>query len=93
MALPPPLYLFVRDRLAKADVVYVDDRNQDGGVIRDDAEMEETERLTKNGFLFDPFNDTEPVVRVDDLVADLECHVSPVAGRLVGPVSCREQHL
>jgi hypothetical protein len=43
--------------------------------------MKEAERLTENGFLFHPLHDAEPMVWVDDLVADLECHVSPVAGR------------
>jgi hypothetical protein len=38
----------------------------------------------KNGFFFDPFDDAESVVRVDDLVADLECHVSPAAAIVGG---------
>ena len=42
--------------------------------------MEKPAGGTKNCFLFDPFDDTETMVRVDDLVADLEIHVSPVAG-------------
>jgi hypothetical protein len=44
--------------------------------------MKKPECLAQNSLLFDPFNDAKPVVRVDDLVADLECHVSPGAGRL-----------
>jgi hypothetical protein len=32
------------------------------------------------------------MIRVDDLVTKLECHVSPVAGRLVVAVLRREQH-
>ena len=87
------LDFFVADRLAQADAVDVGDGHEHRGVVRDDAEVKEPAGRTKNGFFFDPFDDTEPVVRVDDLVADLECHVSPVAGRLVvGPVLCREQH-
>jgi hypothetical protein len=46
--------------------------------------VKKTARRTENSFFFDAFNDTEPMVRVDDLVADLECHVSPVAGRRMG---------
>jgi hypothetical protein len=54
--------------------------------------VKETARGAQNSFFFDPFDDAESVVRVDDLVADLECHVSPVEGRLVGPVRAGKQH-
>jgi len=73
--------LVVGDGLAKADAVDVGDGNQHGRVVRHDAQVKESARSAKNGFLFDAFNDAEPMVRVDDLVADLECHVSLVAGR------------
>src|ERR1051325_1198971 len=76
--------LFVGDRLAKADAVNVCNGNQHGRVVGHDAQVKKTARRTENSFFFDAFNDTEPMVRVDDLVADLECHVSPVAGRRMG---------
>jgi hypothetical protein len=54
--------------------------------------MKETAGSTQNSFLFDPFDDAETMVRVDDLVADLECHVSPVAGSVVeGPDVARDR--
>src|SRR5688572_9456278 len=75
-----PIDLIVGDFLAKSDAVNVGDRHQHRRVVRDDAQVEKTAGSTKNSFLFDPFDDTETMVRVDDLVAELECHVSPVAG-------------
>jgi hypothetical protein len=87
------LDLFVRDCLAKADAIDVGDGHQHRRVVRHDAQVKEAAGGAKNGFFFDAFDDTEPMVRVDDLVADLECHVSPVAGRRVeGPASSRELH-
>ena len=88
-----PLNFLVGDGLAKADAVDVCHRNEHRRVVGDDAQVEKSAGGTQDGFFFDTFDDTEPVIRVDDLVADLESHVSPVAGRLVaGPNSCREQH-
>ena len=85
--------LVVGDGFPEPYTVNVRDGNQHGRVIGNDTQMKEAACGTKNGFFFDPFDDTEPVVRVDDLVADLECHVSPVAGRLVvGPDARRVLH-
>jgi len=44
--------------------------------------VEEPAGRAKNRLFFNSFNDTEPMVRVNDLVSDLECHVSlvPVGG-------------
>jgi hypothetical protein len=39
--------------------------------------MVEAARGTENGFGFDALNDAESVVWVNDLVTDLECHISP----------------
>ena len=69
--------LFVRDGLAKTDAVDVGDGHEHRRIVGDDAQMKEAAGSSENGFFFDAFNDTEPMVRVDDLVADLECHVSP----------------
>ena len=76
-----PLHLFVVNRLPQADAVHVRDRHEHSCVIADDSEMEESTRRTENGLLFDPFNNPETMVRVDDLVTNLECHASPVAGK------------
>jgi hypothetical protein len=40
--------------------------------------MIKTARRAGDGLLFDPFDDTETVIRVNDLVADRKCHESPV---------------
>src|SRR3954463_329127 len=77
-----PLDLFVRNGLAKADVVDVGDGNEHGRVVCHDPQVKKSAGSTKNCLFFNAFDDTEPVVRVYDLVADLKCHVSPVAGRL-----------
>jgi hypothetical protein len=45
--------------------------------------MKESASGSEDGFLLNPFDDAEPMIRVDDLVTKLECHVSPVAGRLI----------
>jgi hypothetical protein len=44
--------------------------------------MKEAAGCTKDCFLFDAFDYPESVIGVDDLVADLECHISLVAGRV-----------
>ena len=77
-----PFDFFIGDGLAQADVVDVGDGDEHGRVIRHDPQVKETAGGAQNCFFFNAFDDTEPVVRVDDLVADLKCHVSPVAGRL-----------
>jgi len=41
------------------------------------AELIEAARRAHDGFGLDALNDAEPVVRVNDLVANLECHVTP----------------
>ena len=75
-----PLDLFVGDGLSQTDVVDVGDRHEHRRVVRHDPQMKEAAGCTENGFLFNPFDDAESMVRVDDLVTDLECHVSPVEG-------------
>ena len=76
------LDFLVRDRLAKSDAIDIGDGHQHRRVIGNYSKMKKSAGRSKNGFFFDAFYDAEPVVRVDDLVADLECHISPVAGRL-----------
>mgnify|MGYP003350153633 CR=1 FL=1 len=70
----------VLDRLAETHAVDVGDRHEHRRVIADDAKVKETAGGTQDGLLFDPFDDPETMVRVDDLVTNLECHASPVAG-------------
>ena len=40
----------------------------------------------EDGLLFDAFNDAETMIRVNDLVTSLECHVSPVREECVRPL-------
>ena len=68
----------VLDGLAQADAVNVGDRHQHCRVVRDDPQVEEPAGRSQNGFFFDSFYDAEPMIRVNDLVSDLECHVSLV---------------
>jgi hypothetical protein len=49
--------------------------------------MEEPARRSQDGFFFDAFNDTEPMIWVDDLVANLECHMALVRKVCMGAVS------
>jgi hypothetical protein len=70
---------FIADGFPQPDVVDVRNRHEYGRVVRDYSEMEESTRGTQNSFFFDAFDDAEPMIRVDDLVTELECHVSPVA--------------
>jgi len=76
------IHFGIVDGLAEADAVYVRNRHQHGGVVCDDPQVEEPASRPENRLLFNTFNDAEPVVRVNDLVSDLECHVSLVLGRL-----------
>src|SRR5205807_2066771 len=52
-----------------------------GRVIRNDPQMIEPARCSENGLFFDALDDPEPMVRVNDLVADFECHESPCRKR------------
>jgi hypothetical protein len=72
--------LLIADRLPKTNVVNVRDGHEHRRVVRHDPQMEEAAGGAKNSLLFDTFNDAESMVRVDDLVTELECHVSPVEG-------------
>ena len=72
-----PLDFFVGDGAAEADAVDVAHRNEHGGVVRDDSQMVETAGGAENGFVFDPLDDAETMIRVNDLVADFKCHGSP----------------
>ncbi len=72
----------VANRAAQADAVGVPDRHEHHRLVRRNAERVEPARSAEDGFLFDALDDAETVIRVDDLVTDLECHVSPVRGRV-----------
>ena len=74
------LDLFVGDGLPQTDVVDVGDGHEHRRVVRHDPQMKKAAGGAKNGFFFDTFNDAESMIRVDDLVTELECHVSPVEG-------------
>ena len=51
--------------------------DEDGGVIGHHAELIKPASSSEDRLGLDPLNHTEPMVRVDDLIADLKCHVAP----------------
>ena len=67
----------VADRAAEADAVDVIDRNEHGRFVRDHSEMIKTARCAENCFRLDALNDAKPMIWVNDLVTNLECHASP----------------
>ena len=64
--------LFVTNCTTQSDVVDVDYWNEHGGLVREDAKMEEPTRGTKNRFFFNLLYNAQTVVRVNDLVANLK---------------------
>jgi hypothetical protein len=83
-ALKEPLDLRVADSAPKAYAIDVIERDEYCRLVRDNTEVIKTTGGTENRLFFDPRYDAEPLVGVDDLVADLECHVgSPYLGGLV----------
>ena len=82
------LWIFVAShRGPQADAFDVVDGHQHGGVVRHHAQLVEPAGRPEDGLRFDPLDDAEPMIRVNDLVTDLKCHVSPVLdtrGRVTG---------
>jgi hypothetical protein len=74
------LDFFIGDGLPQTNIVDIRDGHEHRRIVRHDTQMKEAAGGTENCFLFDPFNDAESMIRVDDLVTELECHVSPVEG-------------
>src|SRR5207248_3529623 len=72
-----PLDFLVGDGAAKADAVDVAHRHEHGRVVCDDAEMKEAAGGTKNGLVLDALDDTQTMIRVNDLITDLKRHGSP----------------
>ena len=72
-----PFDFFIRNGAPQADAVDIRERNEYGRFVGDDAKMIETASGAENGFFFDALDDPETMIRVDDLVADFECHGSP----------------
>ena len=66
LALPP-----------QPDSVHIRDGNEHGGFVGHNPKMVETAGRSENSLILDPFHDSEPMIRVDDLVADFKCHESP----------------
>src|SRR5690606_27082883 len=73
-----PLDVGVRDRTTQADFGRVRHRHQNRRLVGENPKMVEPARGTEDGLFFDALDYTETMIRVNDLVADLECHVSPV---------------
>jgi hypothetical protein len=62
---------------AQTDAVHVGHRNEHHRFVRNDAQVVETARGAHDCLRLDAFDDAEPVIRVNDLVSDVECHVTP----------------
>ena len=71
-----PLDFVVGDGAPQADAVDVVDRHEHRRLVRH-PELIEPAGRAHDGLGLDAFDHTEPMIRVDDLVADLKCHVSP----------------
>ena len=69
--------LVVGDRAAQAYSIDVVDGHEHRRLIRDHAQVVKTAGGSEDCFGFDALNDAESVVRVNDLVTDLKCHMSP----------------
>src|SRR5262245_28537781 len=74
--------LFVANRAREPDAVHIDHGNEDRVVVGDNAQIVKTAGRAENRLFFDTFDDTQTMIRVDDLVADLKCHGSP-SGRAI----------
>src|SRR5262245_54503872 len=72
-----PVNLLVADCAPEADAIDVVHRHQHGGLVRDHAQVIETAGRSENSFRFDALHNAETVIRVNDLVTNLECHTSP----------------
>jgi hypothetical protein len=72
-----PFDFLVVDRAPEAHAVDVVDRHEHRGFVGNHAQVVEAAGGAEYGFGFDALNDAESVVRVNDLVTDLKCHVSP----------------
>jgi hypothetical protein len=79
-----PFDLFVADGAPKPHPVDVVQRNEHSRFVRNHLEMVEPAGGAEDGFGFDALNDAESVVWVNDLVTNLECHVSPTEVRWLG---------
>ena len=75
---------------SRADAVRVADRHEHHRLVRGNTKRVEPAGSAEDGFFFDSLDDAETVIRVDDLVTDLECHVSPVLGRVLSG-GCRSR--
>src|SRR5262245_3684434 len=71
------LDFLVADGSPQPDTVNIGDRHEHGRFVCYDAKVIEAAGRSKNGFLFDSFDNAQTMVRVDDLVSDLKCHGSP----------------
>jgi hypothetical protein len=71
-----PLDLVVADRSPQADAVDVVHRDKHRRLVRH-PELVETASSPHDGLGLDTLDDPQTMIRVDDLVSDLECHVSP----------------
>src|SRR5881397_296993 len=75
------LDFFVGNRAAQADAVDVAQWNEDDRLVGDDAQMIKATSGAENSFFFDPFDDPETMIRVNDLVSDFKRHGSPCVER------------
>src|SRR5687768_11079149 len=75
-----PFHLFVGDRAPQADVIHVGDRYEHRCLVGNDAKMEKAAGRAEDRFLLDLFDDTETMVWVNDLVANLKGIVCLASG-------------
>ncbi len=75
------LHFEVANRPPQPDAIDVVHGNKNSCFIGH-AQLVKAARRAQNRLRLDPLDDTEPMIRVDDLVANLECHVTPDEGRL-----------
>jgi hypothetical protein len=72
-----PFDLLVADCPPQSHAVDVVHRNENRRFVRDHPEMIEAAGGAEDCFGFDALNDAESVIWVNDLVTNLECHISP----------------
>ena len=66
------------DGAPQAHAVSVGKGHEHRGFVGEDAQVVKPASGTQDGLVFNSFDDAETVVRVNNLVANLKCHVSPV---------------
>ena len=72
------LHVGIRNRAPQPDFAGIGDWHENRRFVGDDPEMIEPARGAEDGLVFDTLDNAKTMVRVNDLVTDLESHESPV---------------